>query len=178
MSSPYQDPVKRMAHARAALAEKARAEAAAQFERMGITPTPDQLDVAGANILTAAHRDRMAVARASRWKGHADSKRAADADWAVTQVLRYADLVNAHDPSTPDHDIVRLLTMALADELGAPDGFSRPRFIKRLQSYVDRAKSAADSRSAELAASVLPDLAVNGDREEWQTGNTRPDGGL
>jgi hypothetical protein len=159
MSSPIKDPIERMAHARASMRSQFEHEAREQLLRLGLDPTDAQVTAAGDRLLKAAQRDAMAVARASRWKGHTESKRAADADWALGQVLRYADIVNAHDPSIPDHDIVRLLTMALADELGAPDGFSRPRFIKRLQSYVDRAKAAADTRSAELAAD-LPELRI------------------
>ncbi len=149
-----------MAHARAAIASKHLDEASAQFERMGITPTPDQLASAGEALLKTSQRERMAVARADRWKGHAESQRAADMEWACRQAVRYGDIANEFDPTIPTSAVFRLLSMALDDEAASPDGFSRTRFLKRLQAFVDRAKTAAEARSRELAGS-LPDLQAD-----------------
>ena len=148
------DPRERMAHARAVLREKYIDEARASFERLGITPTSDQLTEAGDRLLKQSQRDRMARARADRWTGHAEQKRAADVDWAVTQVHRYADLLHTWDPSTPDSEQTRVCLMAVGDELRSPDGFSRVRLVKRLEALVAHVKEQSQKRGDELTATL------------------------
>jgi hypothetical protein len=149
-----------MAHARAKMRDRYLEEARDHFARMGIEPTPEQLASAGENLLLAAQRDRLNIARVTRWTAHKDEKRAADVEWATDQAHKYADVAHAFDPTIPDWDVFRVCLMAVADELGAPDGFSRPRLIKRLAAYVKSVQADADARSAKLSAN-LPDLDLS-----------------
>lgn len=144
-----------MAHARAAMLAQAVTKAHERATTLGIELSPEQAQEAGARIMKQAQRERMAVAREKRWTSKLEEKRVADMTWGVEQVLRYADTCNAIEPTIPDRDVVRILTMALADEANSPDGFSRPRLIRRLQAFVDRARLAAEQRSAELSRSLV-----------------------
>ena len=146
------NPHERMAHARAAMQDKYRAEALGQFAALGVTPTDEQVQQAGERLLKKAQQDRMAVARAGRHTPEA--KQARSLDWAIRQVHTYATLLHTWAPQVPDSEQTRICLMAVGDELRAPDGFNRKRLLKRLQALVDHVKEQAQHRSAELTATL------------------------
>lgn len=163
------DNAAKMQHAREGLRAKHLDEARAQFERLGVTPTSDQLAEAGDRLLKQGMRDRLALARTARWKNEAErreAKRVADYDHAIRQAHTYADLMHSWDPTIDDSTAFRLLVITAAEELEAPDGYSPARLVKRLQAYVDRAKAEAQAQSQRLTT-TLPAL----DLEGWSTGD-------
>lgn len=148
MSASNLTPAERMAHARAVQRAQHMTEAREQFARLGVVPTEEQVEHAGALLLKKAQQDRMAVARAGRHTPEA--KRDRNLDWAVRQVHTYATLLHTWAPEVPDNEQARVCLMAVGDELRAPDGFNRKRLLKRLQALVDHVKAQSQKRSAEL----------------------------
>lgn len=147
----------RVAHARAVMRDRYREEASAQLAVMGIDPTPDQLAEAGDRLLKQAQRDRLNVARLTRWTAHEAEKRDADKMWGARQALHFAETITAYSPVTMTRAAVyRIVFMALQDELVAPDGFSRPRCLKRLQNLYDSVRADSQKRSDRLDATLLP----------------------
>src|SRR5690349_4557479 len=120
---PFSDPYMRMAHARESMATKYFEEARRQFERMGIAPTADQLSTAGDALMRTAQRERMKLARQSRWSARDHARRDRDWAWATNQALAYAEKVRKATSET-DVDALRVALMAVADELASPDGLS------------------------------------------------------
>jgi hypothetical protein len=149
-----------MQHARNGLRVKHLEEARASFARLGIEPTPLQLSEATERLLKAAQRDRLAAARVNRWKGHAESQRAADVEWATDAAMQAADRIKALYPTVSvDANVFKVCLMAVADELDAPDGFNRTRLISRLDLYV----KAVMQECSRMLAATLPELTANVD---------------
>lgn len=145
------DKTAHMAHARAGMLAKAIRRATEQTAVLGIELTPEQAEQAGRRLLKTEQAARAAMSRATRDANLIDRKKAADTEWAMRQAHVFADKVKTWDPTVPEKDIFRIVLMAVADELTAPDGLQRPRCIKRLKAYVDAVKQAAAQRSVELA---------------------------
>lgn len=159
------DPVERMAHARAAMRAKYLDEARDQFARLGITPTDEQIEQAGARLMREAMSNRLAIARQTRWTSQAEDRRHRDLEWGMKQVARYAYLLHTWAPDVPDGEQARVALMVLGDEFRSPDGFNRVRLIKRFDALVAQVKAQAGQRSRELTANVrepyvidLPDI--------------------
>jgi hypothetical protein len=140
--------------AREGITRKYLEQATATFERMSITPTPEQVATAADSLRVADLRERMAYARERSVQVAAEKARVRAVEFAVRQAHRYADILRAYEPTIADKVLFRLCVIVAKDELDAPDGFKAHRCVKRLQALVDDAKARSERISKALDATV------------------------
>jgi hypothetical protein len=129
------------AHMRAALAAKAVQRARQQAARLGLDLSDEQANAAGTMLLKNEQRDRAGQARAAAVAANAEKKRGADEAWAVLQAERYISSLRLSTSALPDGAQLRITLVALEDELAAPDGFQRGRYLRRLQTLLETARA-------------------------------------
>ena len=158
-----------MAAVRAGLTAKSVTKARERAASLGLELTVEQAVEAAARILKTEQAERAAQARIRS----VEAAKEGFTSWAVGQALRYGDTLNAYEPTIPLNACKRLCLMAVDDELEALDGYSRPRLLKRLDLFLERAREAMQATTDRLDASIVADpprewhgLEVSG---EWQT---------
>jgi hypothetical protein len=138
---PTDNAAERMTVARQAQRDQYLPIARAHFVRLGIPFTEYDLQRAADNLLKEAQRERMAAARATRWQGHLEAKKADDLSWAARLAFDTAYQLHTFAPTVPQRDQTRICLLALQDEESAPDGFNRARFVRRMEAIVESVKA-------------------------------------
>lgn len=131
--------------AREGITRKYVEQAATTFDRMGVTPTPEQVQTAAENLRVADLRERVEAARLLSLAANAARPRAAQVEFAVDQATAAADALHAIEPTIPDSACMRLCLMSAMDEVNAADGFNRQRLVKRLGLMVNAAEARTTS---------------------------------
>jgi hypothetical protein len=144
-----------MAHARKGLLLGAIAKAKSQAEVLGVTITDAQANAAGARILKAEQRERARANQAMAAAAAVKARAARNADWALGQMLRCVRDILTFEPTLHKPTLAAVLSDLTREELDAPDGFNRTRFLKRLDLFTQRSKERAQERSDELTASMV-----------------------
>jgi hypothetical protein len=152
----FNDPRERMRHAREAMLAGAVARARAMADGLGITLTDEQAADAGLRLLKREQAARADVAR----EGKAAKKAEEDQTFAIVQAKaaaqRYLDLYGSYRGDDAAN-VLRFMLDIASEESLAPDGFTRPRLMRRLNLAVDEARMLAENTTARLEAS-LPEV--------------------
>lgn len=135
-------------HMRAALSARAIERARQQASILGIHLDFEEAEAAGAALLKHEQRVRAQHARVTAAATRAMRKRHSDERWAIAQAERYA----ASTSSVPDRLPLADMLTALRDELEAPDGFQRSRYLRRLQAVLRNARPLVPPDAPEFPA--------------------------
>jgi hypothetical protein len=142
-----------MARVRAGLLVAATQRAQAQAAILGVElPDPE---AAGARLMAQEQRERALAQQAAATAAAVEKRKRDNADWALGQMLRCVRDMLTFEPTLDKRTLAMVLSDLTREELDAPDGFNRTRFLKRLDLFTQRSKDRAQERSDELDASLV-----------------------
>lgn len=152
----------RMAPVRAAMLTKAVATARERAAQLGLTLTDEQADEAGRRILHSEQASRAAEARASLAAKRAEREQTFAIRQAKQYAQQYIDLWGGGDEAAHGRVLRHMLDVA-SEECLAPDGFKASRLTRRLDLALNEARTLSWVTTAQLDATILPDLQPDWD---------------